>query len=123
MYTFITICKCINIYTVEHLHIATKTLFMLHIICILSSVKLKNSNILMIYIFVLAWSKIMSTYSNVDIVKTLNITFLFKMELYQSGVDSYLIQIFKWTLKSWEFIEANSFFPAIFTTLAMFSPN
>ena len=42
------------------------------------------------------------------------------MELYQSGAASYLIQIFNWTLKSWDFIEANSLFPAVFTTLAIF---
>mgnify|MGYP006192601471 FL=1 len=47
---------------------------------------------------------------------------LFKMELYLSGADSYLIQIFKWTLESWELIAANSLFHAIFTTLAMYSP-
>ena len=41
----------------------------------------------------------------------------FKMELYLSGTDSYLIQIFKWTLKSWELIAANSLFHAVFTTL------
>ena len=48
---------------------------------------------------------------------------LFKMELYLSGADSYLIQIFKWTLESWELIAANSLFHADFTTLATFSPN
>ena len=44
------------------------------------------------------------------------------MELYQSGPDSYLIQIFKWTLESWEVIVENSLFHAVFTTLAIFSP-
>ena len=64
------------------------------------------------------------TYSNVDIIKTFKYHFcLFKMELYQSGADSYLIQIFKWKLESWDFIEANSLFHAIFTALvAMFTP-
>ena len=66
----------------------------------------------------------MSTYSNIEIMKTLKFHFgLFKMELYQSGADSYLIQIFKWTLESWEFIVGNSLFHAVFTTLAIFSPN
>ena len=80
--------------------------------------------ILLIYICVLALSKIMSTYSNVDIVSTFKNHFcLFEMELCQSGADSYLIQIFKWTLESWEFIVGNSLFHAVFTTLATFSPN
>ena len=51
----------------------------------------------------------MSTYSDLDIVV---LTFknhfcLFEMELCQSGADSYLIQILKWTLESWEFIVGN----------------
>jgi hypothetical protein len=80
--------------------------------------------ILLIHIFVFVLSKIMSTYSNVDIVSTFKYHFcLFEMELYQSGADSYLIQIFKWTLESWELIVGNSLFPAVFTTLAIFSPN
>ena len=80
--------------------------------------------ILLIYICVLALNKIMSTFSNVDIVKMFEYQFrLFKMELYLSGADSYLIQIFKWILESWELIAANSLFHAAFTTLAMFSPN
>jgi hypothetical protein len=80
--------------------------------------------ILLIYICILALSKIMSTYSNIDIVFTLKYQFcLFKMELYQSGADSDLIQIFKWTLESWEFIVGNSLFHAVFTTLGTFSPN
>ena len=36
------------------------------------------------------------------------------MALYQSGADSYVIQIFKWTLESGEFIKVNSLFPAVF---------
>ena len=44
------------------------------------------------------------------------------MELCLSGANSYLIQIFKWTLESRELIAANSLFHAIFTTLAMYSP-
>ena len=80
--------------------------------------------ILLIYICVLALSKIMSTKSNVDIVLTFKNHFcLLEMELCQSGADSYLIQIFKWTLKSWEFIVGNSLFHAVFTTLAIISPN
>ena len=64
--------------------------------------------ILLIYIRVLALSKIMSTYRNVDIVLTFKYHFcLFQMEIYQSGADSYLIQMFKWTLESWEFIVGN----------------
>ena len=60
--------------------------------------------------------------SNVDKVLTIKYLFcLFKMELYQSGADSCLIQIFKWTLESWEFIVV--FPPAVFTTLSTFSPN
>ena len=46
---------------------------------------------------------------------------LFKMELYQSGADSDLIQIFKWTLKSWDL--KNSLFHAFFPALAIFTPN
>ena len=66
----------------------------------------------LIYICVLAWSKIMSTFSNLDRV------WIFLTELYQSGADFYLIlQIFKWTLESWEFIEANSLFPAVFSNI------
>jgi hypothetical protein len=80
--------------------------------------------ILLFYLCVMAWNKIMSTFSNVDIVLTFKYHFcLFKMELCLSGADSYLIQIFKWTLKSWELIAANSLFHAIFTTLAAFSPS
>ena len=79
--------------------------------------------ILLIYICVLALSKIMSTSSDVDKEQTFKYHFFCKMELYQSGADSYSIQIFKWTLESWEFIVGNSLFPAVFTTLAMFSPN
>ena len=80
--------------------------------------------ILLTYTCVLALSKIMSTSSNVDIVSTFKYHFcLFQMELYQSGADSYLIQIFKWTLESWEFIVGNSLFHAVFITLAIFSPN
>ena len=76
------------------------------------------------YTFVLALSKIMSTYSNMDMVSTFKYHFcLFQMELNQSGPASYLIQIFKWTLESWEFIVGNSLFHAVFTTLAIFSPN
>ena len=45
------------------------------------------------------------------------------MELYQSGADSYLIQIFKWRLESWEFLVANSLFHAVFPTLDMFALN
>ena len=48
---------------------------------------------------------------------------LFQMELHQSDADSYVIQIFKSTLESWEFIVGNSLFHAVFTTLATFSPN
>jgi len=70
----------------------------------------------------MALSKIRSTFSSVDKLITFKHHFcLFKMELYQSGADSFLIQIFKWTHESWEFIEANSLFPAVFTTLAVFS--
>ena len=36
------------------------------------------------------------------------------MELYQSGPDFYLIQTFKWTLESWEFIVGNSPVPRRF---------
>ena len=63
----------------------------------------------------------MSTFSNVDFFKY-HFCF-FNMELCLSGADSYLIQIFEWTLESWELIAANSLFHAIFTTLAAFSPN
>ena len=80
--------------------------------------------ILLIYICVLAWNKIMSIFSNEDIVLTFKYHFWwFKMEFYQSGADSFFIQIFKWTLESWEFIVGNSLFHAVFTTLAIFSPN
>ena len=76
---------------------------------------------------ILASSKIMSTFSNVDIDIVLTFKYhfcLLKMEHYQSGADSYLIQIFKWTLESpWEIIVGNSLFRAVFTTLVMFSPN
>ena len=73
---------------------------------------------------VLALSKIISTYSNGDKLITFKYHFcLIKMELYQTGADSYLIQIFKSTLESWEFIVGNSLFHAVFTTLATFSPN
>ena len=61
--------------------------------------------ILLIYKCVLALSKMMSAYSNADKVLMFKYHFcLFKMELYQSGADSYFIQIFKLTLESWEFI-------------------
>ena len=80
--------------------------------------------ILLIYAFVLAWSKIMSTNRNVDIVLMFKYHFcLFKIELYQSGADSFLIQIFRRSLESWEFIEVNSLFRTVFTTQATFSPN
>ena len=60
----------------------------------------------------------------VDLVSTFKYHFcLFQMELYQSGTGSYLIQIFKQTLKSWEFIVGNSLFHTVFTTLATFSPS
>ena len=52
-----------------------------------------------------------------DIVQTFkyHFSFLFKIKLYQSGADSYLIQILKWTLELSEFIEANSLlFRAVF---------
>ena len=52
--------------------------------------------------------------------KCLNVIILILMELYQPGPDSYLIQIFKWTLESWEFIVGNSLFHAVFTTPAGF---
>ena len=40
----------------------------------------------------------MSTYSNIDIIKMFEYHFcLFKMGLYQSGANSYLIQIFKYS--------------------------
>ena len=59
----------------------------------------------------------MSTYSNVDMVKTFEYH-------YHSAADSYLIQMFKWTLKSWELIAANAaLFPDVFTTLAVFYTN
>ena len=45
------------------------------------------------------------------------------MELCLSGADSYLIQIFKWTIETWELIAANSLFHAVFTTLATFPSN
>ena len=41
------------------------------------------------------------------------------MELCQSGADSYLIQIVKSKLESWEFIVGNSMFHAVFTTLVL----
>ena len=73
---------------------------------------------------ILALGKIISTYSNEDKLITFEYHFcLFEMELYQSGADSYLIQIFKSTLESWEFIVGNSLFHTVFTTLATFSPN
>jgi hypothetical protein len=64
----------------------------------------------------------MSTYTNVDKVITFKYHFcLLKMELYQSGADSYFIQVFKeGTLESWEFIVRNSMFHAVSTTLAIF---
>ena len=69
---------------------------------------------LLIYICVLALSKIMSTFGNVYNFFTFKYHFcLFQMELYQSGADSYLIQILKWTLESWEFIVGNSLFNAV----------
>ena len=65
----------------------------------------------------------MSTYSNVDIKKTFRYI-IFLMELYQSGANYFLIQIFKWILESWEFLETKkSLFPAVLTTIATFSPN
>ena len=80
--------------------------------------------IFLIYICVLAWNKIISTSRNEDTVLTFKYHFcLFKMDLYLSGADSYLIQIFKWTVESWELIATNSLFHADFTTLATFSPN
>ena len=80
--------------------------------------------VLLIYLCVLALSRIMSTFSNLDIVLTFKYHFcLFEMELCQSGADSYLIQIFKWTLESWEFIVGNSLFHAVSTTLEIFSRN
>jgi hypothetical protein len=75
--------------------------------------------LLLIYKCVLGWS--ICYVNNLDILKMFKFHFwLFKMELYQSGADSYLIQIYKRTLKSGEFIVANSLFPAVFTTLAVF---
>jgi uncharacterized membrane protein (DUF373 family) len=72
----------------------------------------------------MAWNKIMSTFSNVDIIKTLKYHFcLFKIEFCLSGANTYLIQIFKWTLESWDLIAANSLFHSVFTILATFSPN
>ena len=80
--------------------------------------------ILLIYTCVLVWNKIMSTYSNVDIVWTFKYHFcLFKMELYLSGADSYLIQIFKWTLESWELIAANSLFHELIFSLCWMIKN
>ena len=50
-----------------------------------------NVRILLFYILFLAPSKIMSAYSNEDKVLTFKNHFcFFKMELYQSGADSYL---------------------------------
>ena len=75
------------------------------------------------YIIKIYWDKTEFAICNCR-AATLNIKFgSFKMELYQSGADSYLIQKFKWTFKSLEFTVENSLFPAVFTTLAMFSPN
>ena len=66
----------------------------------------------------------MSTSSDVDLLLMFKNHFcFFEMELCQSGANSYLIQIFKWTLKLWEFTVGNSLFHAVFTTLAIFSPN
>jgi hypothetical protein len=73
-------------------------------------------------VFVLALSKIISKLSNVDKVLMFNYHFcLFNICL--SGTDSYIIQIFKSTLESSEFIVGNSLFHTVFTTLATFSPN
>ena len=73
-------------------------------------------------VFVLALSKIISKLSNVDKVLMFNYHFcLFNICL--SGTDSYIIQIFKSTLESSEFIVGNSLFHTVFTTLAKFSPN
>ena len=50
---------------------------------------------------------------------------ILSMAHFPQRLDSsvHLIQKFKWTLKSWEFIVGNSLFHAVFTTLAIFSTN